>query len=68
MVLELKVPHDPDFRAMLPLWPVFMSYVLSFVYVGIYWNKLQYGYYPHISTLLEPVSRSAGKPITWSST
>ena len=39
MVLELKVPHDPDFRALIPLWPVFMSYVLSFVYVGIYWNN-----------------------------
>jgi uncharacterized membrane protein len=39
MVLELKVPHDPDIRALLPLWPVFMSYVLSFIYVGIYWNN-----------------------------
>jgi len=39
MVLELKVPHSPDFHALLPLWPVFMSYVLSFVYVGIYWNN-----------------------------
>jgi uncharacterized membrane protein len=39
MVLELKVPHSPDFKALLPLWPVFMSYVLSFVYVGIYWNN-----------------------------
>jgi hypothetical protein len=46
MVLELKVPHDPDFRALIPLWPVFMSYILSFIYVGIYWNKLQYGSYP----------------------
>src|SRR5690348_9482802 len=46
MVLELKVPHSPDFRALLPLWPIFMSYVLSFIYVGIYWNKLQYGSYP----------------------
>jgi uncharacterized membrane protein len=46
MVLELKVPHSPDFRALLPLWPVFMSYVLSFVYIGIYWNKLQYGCHP----------------------
>jgi uncharacterized membrane protein len=33
MVLELKVPHSPDFRALLPLWPVFMSYVLSFIYI-----------------------------------
>ena len=46
MVLELKVPHDPGFRALIPLWPVFMSSVLSFVYVGIYWNKLQYESYP----------------------
>jgi hypothetical protein len=45
-VLELKVPHDPDFHALIPMWPVFMSYVLSFVYVGIYWNKLQYGSHP----------------------
>ncbi|QYM79208.1 TMEM175 family protein [Horticoccus luteus] len=39
MVLELKVPHDVEFRALLPLWPVFGSYVLSFVYVGIYWSN-----------------------------
>jgi len=46
MVLELKVPHSPDFQALLPPWPAFMSYVLSFIYVGIYGNKLQYGSYP----------------------
>lgn len=40
MVLELKVPHGEDFSALLPLWPVFLSYVLSFIYVGIYWNNL----------------------------
>jgi uncharacterized membrane protein len=45
MVLELKVPHSADFRALLPLWPTFMSYVLNFICVGIYWNKLQYGNY-----------------------
>jgi uncharacterized membrane protein len=39
MVLELKVPHGDDFAALAPLWPVFLSYVLSFVYVGIYWNN-----------------------------
>jgi uncharacterized membrane protein len=39
MVLELKVPHGEDWRALLPLWPVFLSYVLSFVNVGIYWNN-----------------------------
>ena len=39
MVLELKVPHAPTFAALAPLWPVLLSYVLSFVYVGIYWNN-----------------------------
>ena len=39
MVLELKVPHEPTGQALLPLIPVFLSYVLSFVYVGIYWNN-----------------------------
>ena len=37
MVLELKVPHGTGFAALYPLIPVFFSYVLSFVYVGIYW-------------------------------
>jgi uncharacterized membrane protein len=39
MVLELKVPHGADWSALMPLWPVFLSYVLSFVNVGIYWNN-----------------------------
>jgi uncharacterized membrane protein len=39
MVLELKVPHGSDFESLLPLLPVFLSYVLSFVYLGIYWNN-----------------------------
>jgi uncharacterized membrane protein len=39
MVLELKVPHGDNFAALRPLLPVFLSYVLSFVYVGIYWNN-----------------------------
>lgn len=39
MVLELKVPHEPSWTALHPLIPVFLSYVLSFVYVGIYWNN-----------------------------
>ncbi|MES2258768.1 MAG: TMEM175 family protein [Pseudomonadota bacterium] len=39
MVLELKVPHGADLAALMPLLPVFFSYVLSFVYVGIYWNN-----------------------------
>ncbi|WP_324781181.1 TMEM175 family protein [Thiobacillus sedimenti] len=39
MVLELKVPHGTDFDALVPLMPSLMSYVLSFLYVGIYWNN-----------------------------
>ena len=39
MVLELKVPHGDGIEALAPLLPVFFSYVLSFVYVGIYWNN-----------------------------
>ena len=39
MVLELKVPHDAGIDALAPLLPVLLSYVLSFVYVGIYWNN-----------------------------
>jgi uncharacterized membrane protein len=39
MVLELKVPHDASLDALGPLLPIFLSYVLSFVYVGIYWNN-----------------------------
>ncbi len=39
MVLELKVPHGVDAAALKPLVPVFLSYVLSFIYVGIYWNN-----------------------------
>ena len=39
MVLELKVPHGTDLGALAPLLSVFLSYVLSFVYVGIYWSN-----------------------------
>jgi uncharacterized membrane protein len=39
MVLELKVPHGVEFEALKELGPVFLSYVLSFVFVGIYWNN-----------------------------
>jgi TMEM175 potassium channel family protein len=39
MVLEMKVPHGTDLAALVPLWPVFLAYVLSFIYVGIYWNN-----------------------------
>lgn len=39
MVLELRVPHDADVAALRPLLPLLVSYVLSFVYLGIYWNN-----------------------------
>ena len=39
MVLEMKVPRGSDIAALKPVLPVFLSYVLSFVYVGIYWNN-----------------------------
>ena len=39
MVLELKAPHAPTVQALAPLLPVFLSYVLSFVYLDIYWNN-----------------------------
>ncbi len=39
MVLEIRVPHGANFRVLRTLLPVFLSYVLSFVYVGIYWNS-----------------------------
>jgi uncharacterized membrane protein len=39
MVLELRVPHGETLEVLLPLWPIFLSYVLSFAYVGIYWNN-----------------------------
>ena len=53
MVLELKVPHDADFKALIPLWPVLMSYVLSFIYVGIYWNN-----HHHMLHAVEEISGS----------
>ena len=39
MVLELKAPHGTDLRALLAQWPAFLSYLLSFIYVAIYWNN-----------------------------
>lgn len=39
MVLDLKVPHGRDLAALWPLWPVLLSYILSFVFLGIYWNN-----------------------------
>ena len=39
MVLELKIPHGGDLTALRPIFPAFLSYVLSFVFLGIYWNN-----------------------------
>lgn len=39
MVLEMKVPHNSDLSSLKPMIPVFISYVLSFIYIGIYWNN-----------------------------
>jgi uncharacterized membrane protein len=39
MVLEMKVPHGSDFSSLRPVIPVFLSYILSFLYLGIYWNN-----------------------------
>jgi uncharacterized membrane protein len=51
MVLELKVPHGADINVLEPLWPVFLSYILSFVYLGIYWNN-----HHHLFQVTEQVS------------
>ncbi|HUI60760.1 MAG TPA: TMEM175 family protein [Steroidobacteraceae bacterium] len=51
MVLELKVPHAPTWEALVPQLPVFLTYVLSFIYVGIYWNN-----HHHMFHLVERVS------------
>src|SRR5207253_4256428 len=39
LVLELRVPHEPTLAALIPVAPVFLSYVLSFVFLGIYWSN-----------------------------
>ena len=39
MVLEMKAPHGVEWEALVPIVPVFLSYILSFIYIGIYWNN-----------------------------
>ncbi len=39
MVLELKVPHEPTLQALTEIAPIFLSYILSFIFIGIYWNN-----------------------------
>jgi uncharacterized membrane protein len=56
MVLELKVPHGAELENLAELLPVFLSYVLSFLYIGIYWNNHHH--------LLHTVSRVSGS-ILW---
>ena len=51
MVLELKVPHDASFAALRPVAPVFLSYVLSFIYIGIYWSN-----HHHLLQVVENIS------------
>ncbi len=51
MVLELKVPHGGDVEALRPLLPVFLTYVLSYVFIGIYWNN-----HHHMLHMVEHVS------------
>jgi len=54
MVLELKAPHSADIKDLLPVLPVFLGYVLSFIYVGIYWNN-----HHHMLYLVDSVTGSA---------
>ena len=56
MVLELNVPHGTSLADLAPVFPVFLSYVLSFVYVGIYWNN-----HHHMLQL----ARTVTGPILW---
>lgn len=53
MVLEMKVPHGADLAALRPVVPVFLSYVLSFVYIGVCWNN-----HHHIFQLVHSVKGS----------
>lgn len=57
MVLEIKVPHDVSIEAIIKLGPVFLSYVISFIYVGIYWNNHHH--------LFQTVKKVDGK-VLWS--
>src|SRR5262245_10951777 len=56
MVLELKTPEGADLAALRPLTPIFLSYVLSFVYIGIYWNNHHH--------MLQATRRVSGK-VLW---
>ncbi len=51
MVLGMKIPHGSDLKALIPLIPVFTSYLLSFIYIGIYWNN-----HHHLLSVVSEVS------------
>ena len=53
MVLELKTPAEPTWPELLKSWPIFLSYILSFIYVGIYWNN-----HHHMLQLVKRISGS----------
>jgi TMEM175 potassium channel family protein len=55
MVLELKVPHGSDISALIPVLPVFLSYLLSFIFLGIYWNNHHH--------LLQAIKRVDGRTL-----
>ena len=59
MVLELKVPHGDSLSDLEPLFPVFISYILSFIYIGIYWNNHHH--------LLHTAQKVTGK-VLWANT
>lgn len=56
MVLEMKVPHSADIESLTPILPVFLSYVLSFIYIGTYWNN-----HHHLMQVVQKVNG----PILW---
>src|ERR1700682_6064920 len=56
MVLDLKAPHEAEPGALVPIIPAFLSYVLSFVFVGIYWNNHHH---------LLQAARHVNGPILW---
>lgn len=59
MVLEMKAPHGDSFEDLKPILPIFLSYILSFIYIGIYWNNHHH--------MLQSVKKVNGK-ILWANT
>ena len=53
MVLEMKAPEEPSLEALIPILPVFISYLISFIYLGIYWNN-----HHHMLQITEKVNGS----------